>query len=156
MRGVTLRMTRLVMTASLLGWIVGSMGCAFGEFYWDDPTLREYSLKGTQKQYSDYVRFGAYAHASQFVDPELVDEYLEKFPKQADFNFTDYEPGPVKFDDIETRETATSKVTYTGYSSSTLLVVEIVETQKWYRDSDLNFWKVRSSFEGLEQMVSSN
>jgi hypothetical protein len=133
--------------------LMSQLGCAFGEVYWDDPLKREYSLGEIQKQYTHYLRFGNVQAAARFVDPELQDQFYERFPSRDTVVFTDFESGPIKFDDIETRMNATILVTYSGYYSDSLIVLDIIETQEWYRSSAANDWKVRPDFEGLRALA---
>ncbi len=134
--------------------LFNSLGCAFGEIYWDDPLKREYSLSEVQQRYTELVRFGKFAQASAFVDPVMTEEFVESFPSQRDFVFTDFESGQIEFDDDEVRENATVRVEYSGYHSNTLVLEDMVEHQHWYRDSIMNDWLVRSSFDQFEKVAS--
>jgi hypothetical protein len=52
-------------------------------------------------------------------------------------------------------QTSTVVVTYSVYTPSVPYEFEISETQVWSRDGMSNDWKVRSSFEGLQQLASN-
>ena len=144
-----------ILALTLLFSFAGAMGCADGRVWWNDPKKREWSLIELQKAYNDYVRFGAVEKASQFVDPEMVVEYVDTFPNPDVLRFTDYRSTPVVFEDTERREVATSKVTYQGYRTDTLVVTNIVEEQEWYRVDKWNTWMVRPSFQGLRSVASN-
>ncbi len=135
--------------------ITSSLGCAFGEIYWDDPFTREYTLGEIQKRYTHLVRFGAFHKAAKCVDPRLSDSFVRSLPDDREFVFTDFESGPIVFDDEKTRETATVIVDYTGYYANSAYVIDITETQKWYREGQLNNWLVRPEFEGLREVASN-
>jgi len=152
MTGSTLRIATTLLGLCVL---MSQLGCAFGEVYWDDPLKREYSLSEIQKQYTNYVRFGNYKAAARFVDPDQQDQFYELFPHANAMVFTDYETGPIRFEDVDTREKATIVVHYSGYYSSSLVVVDIVETQEWYRPNKTNNWKVRPNFEGLRKIAAN-
>lgn len=131
--------------------IVALMGCAFGEVHWSDPLKRQYSLERAQDRYTELVRWSEFKKASAFLDPELRDAWLADMPSLRKLRFTDYETGAVDIDD-ETGE-ATVLVTYFAYAPSSPIETEIVETQKWYRASVSNDWRVRPSFEGLDRLA---
>jgi hypothetical protein len=124
--------------------------------YWTDPLKREYSLNEIQKRYTNLVRFGAFAQASQFVDPALTENFLANFPSQTDLIFTDFESGRIQFEEDPWRKNAVVKVSYSAYYTHSPILFEIVETQAWYRDNVTNSWKVRPSFEGLEEFTAAN
>ena len=151
MAGSTFRITTMLLGLCVL---MSQLGCAFGEIYWDDPLKREYSLSEIQKLYTHYLRFGNVKAAARFVDPEMEDEFYAMFPHRGTVVFTDFETGPIKFDDTETRLTATIVVTYSGYYSDSLIVMDITETQEWYRPDATNNWKVRPNFEGLRKLAA--
>lgn len=143
--------------ALLIGFVLvgSSLGCAFGEIYWDDPLKREYSLSEIQKRYTYLVRFGSFHQAARFVDPNLADAFVRNLPDDKEFVFTDFETGPIHFDDESERETATVIVEYTGYYANSVYVIDIIETQKWYREGQFNNWLVRPEFEGLREVAKN-
>ncbi len=156
MQPVIRKTVQLVTVGATLIALSATLGCAFGEVYWTDPLKREYALNEAQKRYTNLVRFGAFARASKFVDPEFTDNFLENFPAQRDLVFTDFEAGRIQFDDNGKRKGAVVKVTYSAYYSSSPVLFEIVETQQWYREGSGNTWLVRPQFEGLEKLAAAN
>jgi hypothetical protein len=142
-----------ILALTVLLSFVGAMGCADGRVWWNDTRKREWSLIELQKAYSDYVRFGAIQKASQFVDPAMVEEYVNTFPNPEVLRFTDYRTTPVIFEDPERREVATSRVTYKGYRTDTLIITSVVEEQEWYRIDEWNSWRVRPTFTGLQSVA---
>jgi len=145
----------LVVAVTMLGLMSGTLGCAFGEIYWTDPLKREYTLGETQKRYTNLVRFGAFVQASQFVDPELSQAFLDNFPSRVDLIFTDFEAERIDFNEDGKRD-AVVRVTYSAYYTHSPIVFEIVETQNWYREGAMNTWRVRPNFAGLEKFAAAN
>lgn len=143
------RVSRLTLAIALLV-ATASLGCAFGEINPRDPMKRQHSLNDAQKYYTDLVRWGEFDRAAAMVDPEKRAAYLEAMPDKKAIRFTDYEAGAIQIDD-ETGE-STVVVTYTAYGVFMPIVVEIEETQHWYRESFGNDWRVRSTFAGLEAL----
>jgi hypothetical protein len=123
-------------------------GCAFGEFRPEDPFRRQYSLEDAHRDYTNNVRWSKFGEASKYVDPELRDEFLERAPRFQDFRFTDWEGTPVVLD--EEKRASTIRVTYTGYRMSTLIETPVEEVQEWYREGEMNEWRVRPSFQSAE------
>ena len=136
--------------------MVGNLGCAFGEIYWTDPFKREFTLDRIQSRYTALVRFGNFIKASQYVDPEMTDEFISTFPSQDDLVFTDHESERIVFEEESGRTNATVRVTYTAYYTHSPVVFEITETQHWYREGVTNHWLVRPEFEGLEKLAAAH
>ena len=147
---------KLTALLAMFAMLSGSFGCAFGEIYWTDPLKREYTLNEVQKRYTNLVRFGAFVQASKFVDPEKATDFLDNFPSQGDLVFTDSESERILFNEDGDRAEATVRVTYSAYYTNSPVVIEIVETQNWYREGAGNNWLVRPEFAGLEEFASSN
>ena len=146
----------LVAVTAMLGLMSTSLGCAFGEIYWTDPLKREFSLSEIQKRYTNLVRFGAFQQATRYVDPALIDTFLENFPAPTELVFTDFDSGRIQFDESTGRKDAVVKVNYSAYYTHGAVLFNIVETQSWYRTGPTNSWKVRPSFEGLEKLAAAN
>ena len=129
------------------------LGCAFGTIYWGDPLKRQYALEMAQQRYTQLVRWSEFQKAAAFVDPEQRDRYMQEAPSLRQLRFTDFESGPVDID----KETgaATVEVTYYAYQPSLPIEVPIIEKQEWYRSNVSNNWRVRPSFEGLEDLALS-
>jgi hypothetical protein len=149
----TIRRTApLVVAFTMLGLMSGTLGCAFGEIYWTDPMKREYTLGEAQKRYTNLVRFGSFVQASQYVDPELAQAFLDNFPSQGDLVFTDSEAERIDFE-ADGKRDAVVRVTYSAYYTHSPVLFEIVETQSWYREGSLNTWLVRPEFAGLQKFA---
>jgi hypothetical protein len=133
--------------------ILLALGCAFGEFRWNDPLKRQFTLEDIQKQYTDYVRWNAFGKASVFVDPEVREAYLAGAPKIDELRFTDYESAPVTLD--EEMGEATVEVTYSAYRPHSPIEIEVTEVQRWRRHGKGNYWLVRPTFSGPSQLLGS-
>jgi hypothetical protein len=142
----------VVQKAVLLGfscvWLA-STGCALiGELA--DPTGRQKALENSQRRYTELVRWGELERASEYVDPELQNEFLDHAEAFSTIRFTDYESGQLQMD--ESRMSATAIVVYHAYSLSTLSEKRIRESQEWYRDEKTFIgWRVRPQ---LRQVIS--
>jgi len=145
-----LRRLPLLALLGALG-LPGPLGCYFGEFDFDDPLGRKFHFGERQKRYTDFVRWSAFEHASEFVDPELHDEFVNQFPSFRKLRFTDYEVKYGSYDEERTKRTVT--VTYFAYQTMSPYEIEIGETQEWYREDDTNRWLVRPSFEGWDELA---
>lgn len=138
---------RAVWVGFSLAWLASS-GCALiGELA--DPTGRQKSLEDSQRKYTELVRWGQLERASDYVDPELREQYLNHAEAFARIRFTDFESGQLVIGDDGT---ATTIVVYHAYSLRTLLEKRILERQQWYRD-DKTFrgWRVRPQ---LRQVIA--
>ena len=137
-------------TALFFAWVwIASTGCAaFSEF--GDPAGTKKALKNAQKRYTELVRWGELERASEYVDPNLRDEFLNYADAFAGIRFTDFESGELRIGEGDI--TATAIVVYHAYSLSTLLEKRIRESQQWYRDEEtFNQWRVRPQ---LRQIIA--
>lgn len=135
------RWTLALLALSMLAF---GLGCAFGEFRPKDPFKRKYTLELAQHDYTNYVRWSHYEKAAAFVDKEMRDEWRRTFPDVRDVRFTDWSSGPIELD--EEKKTSTIEVTYLAFATNSVIELEVVETQEWFRDSVSNQWQVRPSF----------
>jgi hypothetical protein len=133
--------------------LIGSLGCAFGEFRPEDPFQRKYSLETAHKIYTDAVRWSKLDEASQFIAVDHRKDFIALMPTFDQIRFSDWESLPFDLDE-ELRE-ATIEVTYKGYSMSMPLEVSIHETQTWSREGRGNAWTLRSSFRDLDRLAGS-
>lgn len=126
----------LVLCALLLA---GPAGCIT---WFTDPMGHHAAFDDTQRQYTQYLRWGEIEKASAFVDPELREAFLEQAPVFETMRITDFSIGQVEYLD----ESAKVTVTYQGYSLETFVERKIREDQSWYREDGSNRWLVRSDF----------
>jgi hypothetical protein len=130
--------------AALLGAFVVS-GCAGTIF---DKLRPSDSVSDIQKRYTRLVRWNEFARASQYVDPELREGYLNDARGLRGLRFTDYEVNWL--DQAADGQSATAHVRYRGYSTAKLLELpELSETQEWYFDLVKRRWLVRPDMAGL-------
>jgi hypothetical protein len=128
-------------TASLLGLCVLLLSGATGCVSWFvDPLGRQTAFGDTQRQYTQYLRWGEIEKASAFVDPELREAFLAQAPAFREIRITDFAIGEVDYHD----DSATVTVTYQSYSLETFVEGSIREEQSWYREGRSNRWRVRS------------
>ena len=123
----------LVLCALLLA---GPTGCIT---WFTDPMGRHAAFDDTQRQYTNYLRWGEVGKASAFVDPALREAFLQQAPAFESMRVTDFEIGEVEY----TNESAKVSVTYQGYSLETFVERKIREDQSWHREGS-NRWLVRS------------
>lgn len=129
-----------------------ALGCAFGEFRPNDPFDREWSLEQAQHRYTTLVRFGDFDRASEFVAEDEREAFMDRMDALDEARFTDYDSDPVELD--EEMQTATIEVVYTIYTPSIPFEFEVTETQVWSRDGLTNNWRVRTLFEGLQNLAA--
>jgi hypothetical protein len=144
---------RVLRTLLLLVFVAGAFGCADGEFRFGDPFDREVTLSESQHRYTVLIRWNEFQKARSFVHNDDIGEFLAQTKTLKNARFTDYESEPVELDDE--KETATIRVTYTLYTPSVPYELQIAEIQEWHRDGLSNDWRVRSTFEGLQQIASN-
>lgn len=113
-----------------------------------DPLGREEALEEAQKKYTELIRWGDVQRAGAYVDPELLDEFLELAGSMEDLRFTDFEIGEIEFD----HDSARVSVTYRGYRVSEFVERQAREVQEWHRDGLKNDWRVRP---GLHDVVAA-
>lgn len=131
---------------------LSAVGCAFGEFRPGDPFDREHSLEQAQHRYTTLVRFSDFDRAVEFVAGDERAAFLDRMKALDDARFTDYDSEPIELD--EEMQTATIKVTYTIYTPAIPFELEVAETQVWSREGMSNNWRVRPSFEGLQNLAA--
>lgn len=129
-----------------------ALGCAFGEFRPGDPFDREWSLEQAQHRYTTLVRFGDFDRARDFVAEDERDQFMVRMKALDGARFTEYDSEPIELD--EEMDTAKIKVTYTVYTPAIPFEFEVVETQLWSRDGISNNWRVRTLFDGLQNLAA--
>lgn len=98
-------------------------------------------FQDTQRRYTQLVRFTDYEKAGRYVVPEDRRAYRERTGALGDLRFSDYDIEDVQADG----DSATARVQYVGYRSSSPIVVTYVEEQEWRFESGT--WQVRSVIE---------
>lgn len=114
-----------------------------------DPWGHSEDLEEAQLRYTQFVRWGDFERASDFVDPELRDQFLHQSQQFHSVRFTEYRIHSV---DMSDKESATARVSYHAYHLATLLEGVVDETQDWYWNSD-DGWRVRPSLRQLRASV---
>lgn len=138
---------RTLTTTLLTAVLCAAFGCAST---FTDPSGKRASLEEAQRRYTELVRWGEIERAGEFVDPDMLDEYLDHASAFQGIRFTDFESGHLIFDDD--KDTATVTVVYHAYSMSTLLEKRIREKQHWYREDGMsNVWRVKPD---LRQLIA--
>ncbi len=117
--------------------LAGPSGCIT---WFTDPMGRKAAFDDTQRQYTNYLRWGEIEKASTFVDPTLREAFVAQAPVFETMRITDYSIGEVEYLD----DSATVTVTYQGYSLESFVERKIREDQSWYREEGSNRWLVRS------------
>jgi type IV pilus biogenesis protein CpaD/CtpE len=124
----------------LLGATAMLLGCAT-----IDPWGHRRNLEDAQRTYTRMVRWGDFLKASVWVDPDLVERFMEDSEKLSDVRFTDYEIGVL---DVE-GDSASVRVRYQAYHAATLLEGTLHETQDWYYEDGK--WRVRPQLAGIQK-----
>jgi hypothetical protein len=130
-------MRKLGVWCALLLLLGSAAGCVQ---MFADPLGREFSFNDSQRQYTNYLRWGEIEKASTFVDPALRQDFLSQAPVFEGLRITDYEIGAIDY----TGDIANVTVTYAGYTLANAVEHRIREKQTWYREDNSNTWRVRS------------
>jgi hypothetical protein len=125
-------------------WSIGCSALA-------DPMGRTVALEDAQLRYTQFVRWGELAAASEFVAPEIRAEFLSHGPAFDAIRITEYEIGKIVWD--ERRDSATVRVTYHAYSLASLQETRLEEEQRWVRPGAGNTWYVHPQLAGLLSSV---
>lgn len=113
---------------------VGALGCASMA---DQNTM----FHETQKRYTRLMRFTDFERARSFVAPDARDAFRERTVALRDIHFTDY-----AIQEIDNgKNSATVIVAYTGYRSSSPVVISFSEEQHW--ELAENTWTVRPTLQ---------
>lgn len=134
-----------IATAALLALaLLGGAGCPA---MFTDPLGRHEALRMTQREYTNFMRWGEIERASELVDPELREEFLTYLPAFERIRITDYEIGKLSY--AEEDGVANVTVTYRGYSLASFTEESIRESQQWYREGSGRTWRVRPEIAGI-------
>jgi hypothetical protein len=127
-----IRRIALLVLGSFLA--VGSWGCAT---LTDQNTM----FHDTQKRYTRLMRFTDFDRARSFVAADAREAFHDRTDALRDIHFTDY-----AIREIDNGKTsATVTVEYTGYRSSSPVVITFSEEQLWELAD--NTWTVRPTLE---------
>ena len=142
---------RLVYPLAALALLAG-IGCASS---FVDPTGRQNSLDTSQREYTNFFRWGEIKRAAVYVEPEYVEEFLSYAPLFEDIRITDADFDPPGLD--PSQDTATVEITYYAYSLTSMQEKRIVETQNWTRhDGVKNRWLVRPEIGAILEAFHAN
>jgi hypothetical protein len=134
-----------IMVAVMVMSLAMGLGCASTLA---DPTGRYNSLEEAQRRYTELIRWGEIKRASQYVEPELREEFVSYVLVFEQIRITDTNTDEVRLDPGET--TASIDVIYHGYSNATFIEKRIFETQQWTRhDGMKNVWLVKPEIEQI-------
>jgi hypothetical protein len=111
-----------------------------------DPLGRRSSLKEAQLKYTQAVRWGNLEKASEFVDPELREEFLGLLEAFERIRVTDYDIGSIQY---ESSELAKVTVTYHAYTVGTFLDRSFREKQVWHRVGVGTQWWLEPQLDGV-------
>jgi len=125
------RVAMLVLGSALA---IGSWGCAT----LTDPATM---FQETQKRYTNLMRFTDFDRARNFVAADARHAFRDRTIALRDIHFTDY-----AIQEIDSGATsATVTVEYTGYRSSSPVVITFSEEQHWTLAD--NAWTVRPTLQ---------
>jgi len=124
-----------------------SFGCANDL---NDPYHAREMLRDTQKEFSQYLRWGAIEKASQFVVEDQRAEFASLAPHLSDLRITEYEIMKV---DQTSADEALVVVRYVGYSLASPIERSIVLDQNWTRVPETQFWMVRLEVNRLREAL---
>lgn len=139
-------LSRRLGAAVLLAALVGALGACASL----DPLRRKQSFEESHKLFTQYMRWGKIAQASQYVEPELREEFLSLAPELTQMYFTDYE---ILSADIDAAwESAVVDVRIAGYRLSHPIERSHVLTEEWRREG-LD-WLVRLDLAALRDAIA--
>jgi hypothetical protein len=132
----------------LLVVLFGASGCLSTI---TDPLDRRGEFKDTQTKFTQYVRWGRFQEASEFIDPELREEFMACAPEFSDLRFSDYEITRVEIG--EGLQSASVDVRYTGYRLSMPFERSVDLTEEWTRDESTGVWTVKLDIKKLRDTM---
>ena len=136
-------------TGILLVVLFGISGC-LARF--TDPLDRRGTFEDTQTKFTQYVRWGKFEQASQFVDPEIRAEFMSYAPEFSDLRFSDYEITRVDIQDGV--RSASVDVRFTAYRLSMPFERSVDLTEEWKRDEATGLWTVKLDIRKLHDTLS--
>jgi len=137
---------------ALIVALLASLGCASS---FVDPTGRQNSLDTSQREYTNFIRWGEIKRAAVYVEPEYVEEFLSYAPLFEDIRITDADFDQPGLD--PSQDTAAVEITYYAYSLTGMQEKRIVETQNWTRhDGVKNRWLVRPEIAAIVEAFQAS
>jgi len=128
--------------------LLGISGCLT---MFTDPMDRRGVFEETQMRFAQYVRWGKFEEASQFVDPAMREEFMSFAPELSDLRFSDYEVTRIDMDDG--LRSASVDVRYTGYRLSAPYERSVILTEEWTRDASTDLWTVKVDIKTLHDTL---
>lgn len=135
-------------SAILLVALLGALGCTS---LFTDPLNRRGKFEDTQNQFTQYVRWGKFQEASEFVDPELREEFMSFAPEFSELRFSDYEITRVDMQDG--LKSASVQVRYTAYRLDLPIERSVNLTEEWTRDEETGAWTVKLDIKKLRDTM---
>jgi hypothetical protein len=115
-----------------------------------DPLNMRGEFRETQQRFTQYVRWGNFARASEYVHPDQREQFLALAPELSEIRFTDYEIRDVRIG--ERAQDATADVLYTGYLMSGMIERHVGIRQEWQRGTD--GWRVRMDLDRIRESLN--
>jgi hypothetical protein len=132
--------------------LLAGLGCASS---FVDPTGRQNSLDTSQREYTNFIRWGEIKRASVYVEPEYLEEFLSYAPLFEDIRITDADFDQPGLD--PSQDTAAVEITYYAYSLTSMQEKRVVETQNWTRhDGVKNRWLVRPEIAAIVEAFQAS
>ena len=128
--------------------LFGVSGCVS---LFTDPLDRRGQFEDTQERFIQYIRWGNFEEASQFVDPAMRARFMAFSPELSDLRFSDYEI--TRVDIGEELRTASVEVRFTGYRLSMPIERSVSLVEQWTRDEETGAWTVRLDIEKLRESL---
>jgi hypothetical protein len=137
-----------ITTGILLVVLFGISGCLS---VITDPLDRRGSFNDTQTRFTQYVRWGKFQEAGQFVDPEIRDEFMSYAPEFSDLRFSDYEITRIDIQDGV--RSASVEVRFTAYRLSMPFERSVDLTEEWTRNEGTGIWTVKIDIKKLHDTM---
>lgn len=110
-----------------------------------DPMGNRNAFDQAQRRYTQLLRWGEPEMATEFVDPELREEFRRHIPILTDIRITDFETGAVDY----SGDSASVTVVYEAFGRRAPVQLSFREHQAWYREGMSGNWMVRPDLEEL-------
>ena len=137
-----------IFTGLLMVVVFGVSGCTS---ILTDPMNRRGKFEDTQEMFTQYMRWGKFEEASQFVDPGLRAQFMAFSPELSDLRFSDYEI--TRVDIGEELLSASVAVRFTGYRLSMPVERSVSLVEEWTRDEETGVWTVKLDIEKLRNSL---